>query len=93
MYICMINLIAMLMILAVFSIFFGFISKDMFIGLGSGFFADNALFIHPYHEIMLDTEFGVPLLFKLLPFIFTVLFSVLSIIFSEYLSNYLVDFN
>jgi len=35
-----------LIILAVFSIFFGYITKDIFIGLGSGFFADNAyLFI------------------------------------------------
>src|SRR3954453_18212903 len=36
-----------LIILAIFSIFFGFITKDIFIGLGSGFFSDNALFIHP----------------------------------------------
>jgi NADH-ubiquinone oxidoreductase chain 5 len=72
-----------LIILAVFSIFFGYITKDIFIGLGSGFFADNALFIHPSHEIMLDTEFGVPTLFKLLPLVFTILLSVISIILSE----------
>src|SRR5213082_676393 len=76
------NLNGPLMILAVFSIFFGFITKDMFLGLGSGFFSDNALFIHPSHEIMLDTEFGVPTLFKLLPLIFTVTFSVISIVLS-----------
>ena len=29
-------------------------------------FQDNSLFIHPLHEIMLDTEFAVPILFKLL---------------------------
>ena len=56
-----------LIILAVFSIFFGYITKDIFIGLGSNFFSDNSLFIHPLHEIMLDTEFAVPTLFKLLP--------------------------
>ena len=44
-----------LIILAVFSIFFGYITKDIFIGLGSNFFSDNSLFIHPLHEIMLDT--------------------------------------
>src|ERR1035438_19026 len=60
-----------LIILAVFSIFFGYISKDIFIGLGSGFFADNSLFIHPIREIMLNTEFAVPTLFKLLPLLFT----------------------
>ena len=81
-----------LIILAVFSIFFGFITKDMFIGLGSGFFSDNALFIHPSHEIMLDTEFGVPTLFKLLPLIFTISLSVIAIVFSEYLSTILIYF-
>ncbi|OCL13780.1 proton-translocating NADH-quinone o [Glonium stellatum] len=70
----------------VFSIFFGYITKDIFIGLGSGFFADNALFIHPSHEIMLDTEFG-----------FTILLSVISIILSENVSelfynNYITNF-
>jgi NADH-ubiquinone oxidoreductase chain 5 len=81
-----------LIILAIFSIFFGFITKDMFIGLGSGFFADNALFIHPSHEIMLDTEFGVPTLFKLLPLIFTILFSIIAMVLSEYLSTVLIYF-
>jgi len=81
-----------LMILAVFSIFFGFVTKDMFIGLGSGFFSDNALFIHPSHEIMLDTEFGVPTLFKLLPLIFTISLSVIAILLSEFLSTTLISF-
>jgi NADH-ubiquinone oxidoreductase chain 5 len=81
-----------LIILAVFSIFFGFITKDMFIGLGSGFFSDNALFIHPSHEIMLDTEFGVPTLFKLLPLLFTISMSIISIVLSEYLSTILISF-
>jgi len=64
----------------------------MFIGLGSGFFSDNALFIHPSHEIMLDTEFGVPTLFKLLPLIFTISLSVIAIVLSEYLSTILIYF-
>ena len=81
-----------LMILAVFSIFFGFITKDMFIGLGSAFFSDNALFIHPSHEIMLDTEFGVPTLFKLLPLVFTISLSVIAIVLSEFSSTVLIHF-
>jgi NADH-ubiquinone oxidoreductase chain 5 len=81
-----------LMILAIFSIFFGFITKDMFIGLGSGFFSDNALFIHPSHEIMLDTEFAVPTLFKLLPLMFTISLSVIAIVMSEYFSTVLIYF-
>jgi NADH-ubiquinone oxidoreductase chain 5 len=81
-----------LIILAIFSIFFGYITKDIFIGLGSGFFADNSLFIHPTHEIMLDTEFAVPTLFKLLPLFFTISLSVLAIILSEFLPNILISF-
>lgn len=81
-----------LIILAVFSIFFGYITKEIFIGLGSGFFADNGLFIHPSHEIMLDTEFAVPTLFKLLPLICTVLLSVIAIILSEFLPKLLIHF-
>jgi len=73
-----------LIILAVFSIFFGYITKDIFIGLGSGFFADNSIFIHPTHEIMLDTEFAVPTLFKLLPLIFTISLSIIAIVLSEF---------
>jgi len=81
-----------LVILAVFSIFFGYITKDIFIGLGSGFFADNSIFIHPNHEIMLDTEFAVPTLFKLLPLVFTVSLSVIFIVLSEFLPRLLIYF-
>lgn len=81
-----------LFILAIFSIFFGFITKDIFLGLGSSFFADNSLFIHPIHEIMIDTEFGVSTLFKLLPLIFTILFSITAIIFSEFLPELIINF-
>src|SRR5690242_19885753 len=41
-----------LIILAMFSIFFGYIAKDIFIGIGSKFFIDNSIFIHPIHEII-----------------------------------------
>lgn len=81
-----------LIILAIFSIFFGYITKDIFIGLGSDFFADNSIFIHPSHEIMLDTEFAVPTLFKILPLVFTVSLSLISIIFSEYIPKALIYF-
>ena len=81
-----------LIILAVFSIFFGYITKDIFIGLGSNFFSDNSLFIHPLHEIMLDTEFAVPTLFKLLPLFFTISLSIVSIIFTEFYPKLLISF-
>jgi len=81
-----------LIILALFSIFFGFVTKDIFIGLGSNYFVDNSIFIHPIHEIMIDTEFGVLSLIKLLPFIFTLLFSILAIVLSEYLPKFVINF-
>jgi NADH-ubiquinone oxidoreductase chain 5 len=81
-----------LIILAIFSIFFGYISKDIFIGLGSGFFADNSIYIHPLREIMLNTEFAVPILFKLLPLLFTILFSILAIIVSEFSPKIIINF-
>jgi NADH-ubiquinone oxidoreductase chain 5 len=81
-----------LIVLAIFSIFFGYISKDIFIGLGSGFFADNSIFIHPLREIMLNTEFAVPTLFKLLPLLFTLLLSTIAITILEFTPKILVKF-
>jgi len=81
-----------LVVLAIFSIYFGYITRDIFIGLGSGFFVDNSIFIHPVHEIMIDTEFGVPTIFKLIPFILTVSFSALAIVYSEFMPNIISNF-
>jgi NADH-ubiquinone oxidoreductase chain 5 len=81
-----------LVILAIFSVYFGFITKDIFIGLGSGFFGDNSIFIHPTREILIDTEFAVPTLFKLLPFIFTIFFSAIAIIYPEFMPNSITSF-
>ena len=81
-----------LVVLAIFSIYFGYITRDIFIGLGSGFFSDNSIFIHPVHEIMIDTEFGVPTIFKLMPFIYTISFSVLAIVYSEFMPNIISNF-
>ena len=81
-----------LVILALFSIFFGYVTKDIFIGMGSGFFNDNAIYIHPFHEILLNTEFAVPTLFKLLPLIFTIALVLTSLIFSEIYPNMIVYF-
>jgi NADH-ubiquinone oxidoreductase chain 5 len=81
-----------LVILAIFSVFFGYLTKDIFIGLGSGFFSDNSLFIHPSHENMLNTEFAVHTFYKLLPLFFTVMLSILSVILFEFLPKLLIYF-
>jgi NADH-ubiquinone oxidoreductase chain 5 len=41
---------------------------------------------------MLDTEFAVPTFFKLLPFVFTVSLSIISVLFSEFLPKLLINF-
>ena len=81
-----------LIILAIFSIFFGYITKDIFIGVGSGFFIDNSIFISPQHEILLNTEFGTPIFFKILPLIFTIMFSLIALIYSELIPIKIIDF-
>ncbi len=81
-----------LIILAIFSIFFGYLTKDIFIGLATGLFTDNSLFIHPSHEISLDTEFAVPSFFKLLPFILTCSIIFISLIFSEFFGTFIIKF-
>jgi NADH-ubiquinone oxidoreductase chain 5 len=81
-----------LVILAIFSIFFGFLTKDIFIGLGTSFFLDNGIFIHPSHEIMINTEFAVDTKYKVLPLFITILSSLVSIILSELIPKTLVLF-
>nr|YP_010394462.1 NADH dehydrogenase subunit 5 [Phytophthora pinifolia]YP_010394465.1 NADH dehydrogenase subunit 5 [Phytophthora pinifolia]DAZ88509.1 TPA_asm: NADH dehydrogenase subunit 5 [Phytophthora pinifolia]DAZ88512.1 TPA_asm: NADH dehydrogenase subunit 5 [Phytophthora pinifolia] len=54
-------------LLAFGSIFIGYISKDMFVGLGSNFW-NNSIYIDPLNNQMIDAEF-LPTFFKLLPVI------------------------
>jgi NADH-ubiquinone oxidoreductase chain 5 len=75
-----------LIILAIFSIFFGYISKDVFIGIGTDLFLDNSIFIHPIHEIVIETEFATPTIFKILPLLITLFLFVLYILYNE--NNY-----
>lgn len=81
-----------LVILALFSVFFGYLAKDLFLGLGTGLFSDNSIFTHPNHEISIDTEFAVPVLFKLLPFFLTLSFSAIIVIFSEFFPELILSF-
>src|ERR1700678_431932 len=69
-----------LIILSVFSIIFGYFAKEIYIGLGSDFFSDNSIYIHPVNEIMINTENIIPVVIKMLPFILSVLFFILYVI-------------
>jgi NADH-ubiquinone oxidoreductase chain 5 len=63
-----------LIALSLFSIFFGYLFSDMFVGIGSDFFG-NSLFIHPNNITLVEAEFslqhagpnGDSVLIKLLP--------------------------
>jgi NADH-ubiquinone oxidoreductase chain 5 len=83
---------APLIILSLFSIFFGYITKDIYIGLGSGVFMDNSIFIHPLHETLIDTEFSLLGKFiKFIPLVSTVIFFLLYLILSEYFNSIFVN--
>nr|YP_009498166.1 NADH dehydrogenase subunit 5 [Lactifluus volemus]AWX52873.1 NADH dehydrogenase subunit 5 [Lactifluus volemus] len=55
-----------LFLLALFSIFFGFILSDLFVGMASDFFS-NAIFMKPNNISLIEAEFSLPLIIKLLP--------------------------
>lgn len=59
-----------LTILSLLAIFFGYLGRDLFVGMGSDFLSPS-LFIHPSHITLVEAEFGLPLLIKLLPAIGT----------------------
>lgn len=67
-----------LFILSLFSIFFGFVFSDLFVGVGSDFFG-NSLFIHPNNISIIEAEFSLPLIIKLLPAILSLLGATLAI--------------
>ena len=53
-------LILPLFVLAIFSIFFGYIFSDLFIGIGSDFF-QNSIFMHPNNISLVEAEFSTAL--------------------------------
>jgi len=67
-----------LFILSLFSIFFGYVFSDLFVGVGSGFFG-NSLFIHPNNISIIEAEFSIGLGIKLLPAILTLFGAILAI--------------
>jgi len=81
-----------LLILGVLSVYLGNISKDFFIGFGSSGFG-NSIFIHPNHIIFSDTEFGVPIIYKLLPLILSVILAIIALFIFEKKPIYLLMFN
>ena len=76
-----------LIILAIPSIFIGFLFKDMIIGLGSSFWA-NAIFVHPMNYNSIDAEF-IPQMMKLLPVILSLSGAFFAFFLYSYNSSFL----
>jgi NADH-ubiquinone oxidoreductase chain 5 len=79
---------APLLILGLLSVYLGNLSKDFFVGLGSQGLG-NSIFIHPNHIILIDTEFGVPIFYKLLPLILSVTLAIFILFIYEYKPHWL----
>jgi len=67
-----------LFILGLLSVYLGNITKDFFIGLGSQGLG-NSIFTHPNHIILIDTEFGVSSINKLLPLLLSISFGLVTL--------------
>jgi proton-translocating NADH-quinone oxidoreductase chain L len=65
-----------LSILAFNSIFFGYLTKDMMIGLGTSFWG-NSLFMLPQNNVYIDAEF-LPVLIKLIPVFLSITASLIT---------------
>jgi NADH-ubiquinone oxidoreductase chain 5 len=85
-----ISVIIPLIILALFSIFFGYILSDLFIGVGSDFFG-HSLFIHPNNLALIEAEFSLPFYIKLLPAIFSFCGASLAIILYHFFPNLIIN--
>lgn len=68
-----------LLILSLFSIFFGYVASDLFVGVGSDFFA-NSIFINPNNISIIEAEFSLPILVKLLPSILSISGAALAVL-------------
>jgi NADH-ubiquinone oxidoreductase chain 5 len=66
-------------IFSIFSIFFGYMLSDLFVGAGSDIF-ENSLFIHPNNINLIEAEFSINLGLKLLPSILSIFGATLALI-------------
>jgi NADH-ubiquinone oxidoreductase chain 5 len=79
-----------LLILALFSIFFGFIASDIYVGVGSDFFA-NSLFTHPNNLTLIEAEFSLNPLIKLLPAIISFIGAISAIYLYHIQPHFLIN--
>ena len=79
-----------LIILSLFSIFFGYITHDLYIGIGTNFFNDS-IFVLPNKITLVDSEF-IPFYIKNIPLIFTCFGIVCSLLINMNYSLFFTNF-
>ncbi|OWB57843.1 hypothetical protein B5S28_g3818 [[Candida] boidinii] len=79
-----------MIILTILSIFVGYITKDLYLGLGSEIY--NDIFIHPNNLIIIDTEFSLGTFFKVLPLMTSIIFSSILLIIYEFYYTFFIDY-
>jgi NADH-ubiquinone oxidoreductase chain 5 len=79
-----------LLILSLFSIFFGYVFSDLFVGVGSDFFG-NSLFIHPNNISIIEAEFSINPFIKLLPAILSFTGALSAIIIYHYSPEFIIN--
>jgi len=79
-----------LVILAIFSIFFGFIFADLFVGVGTDFFG-NSLYISPNNISIVEAEFSLPLIIKLLPALLSLFGATIAIYFYNFNPQFIIE--
>ena len=77
-------------ILSLLSLFFGYIARDAFVGMGSDLLSQS-LFIHPLHLTYIEAEFSISLFFKLLPALGSLFGAGLALYMYHGLSEYTVS--
>ena len=86
-----IRIVLPLFFLIILSLLIGFISKDLFVGLGSPFFI-NSIYIEPQNYIKTDSEF-ISYKFKIIPLLLTILGGTSAFFISLYNINFFIKTN
>merc|ERR1712072_419284 len=78
-----------LILLSFGSIFWGYLSKDMIIGLGTDFW-QSSIFVLPQNQLFIESEF-IPSYVKLVPTILSFSGAILAILLNHYYSSFLYN--
>jgi len=76
-----------LIILAFGSIFLGYLTRDMIVGIGTDFW-QHSIFILPQNNLFIESEF-IPVYVKLIPTVFSFSGAILAIILNHYYAKFL----